>query len=79
MNEHLSYSNVLSNPKAAYLFIEEGKGYSGKRLYLSMTGEDTDEYLIKSVSKRSWESDKSSGAKHLVYFAINMTRPLVGE
>ena len=31
MNERLSYENVTSNPKAAYLFLEDAPGYKGKR------------------------------------------------
>ena len=30
MLEKLSYSNIQSNPKAAYMFKEEGPGYKGK-------------------------------------------------
>ena len=39
MLEKLSYSNIQSNPKAAYMFVEHGEGYAGKRLHLTKTGE----------------------------------------
>ena len=31
MADRLSHANVLANPHASYLFVEEGKGYRGKR------------------------------------------------
>ena len=37
MLERLSYANIQSNPRAAYLFMERGEGYVGKRLYLTKT------------------------------------------
>jgi hypothetical protein len=42
MREHLSFKNLQSNPKAAYMFVEKGKGYSGKRLYLTKIREESD-------------------------------------
>ena len=34
MSDKLSHTNLQTNPKAAYMFIEKTKGYHGKRLYL---------------------------------------------
>ena len=31
MLERTSYANIQSNPKAAYMFIEKGQSYNGKR------------------------------------------------
>ena len=36
MLDRLSFKNVKSNHKAAYMFIEQGEGHVGKRLYLTM-------------------------------------------
>ena len=36
MTKRLSHDNVSHNPSAAYLFIEEGVGYAGKRLSLTV-------------------------------------------
>ena len=80
MNEHLSYKNLTSNPKAAYLFLEEGTGYSGKRLYLTKIKEDTDAELITSMKKRKTEKyNDSDSKKHLVYFRVDKIRVLIGE
>ena len=34
MANRLTHANLQSNPHAAYLFIESGTGYRGKRLFL---------------------------------------------
>lgn len=79
MNERLSYQNITSNPKAAYLFIEAGPGYKGKRLYLTRTKEDTDKELIDSMRRKTDKHHVTDSGKHLVYFSIDKIRPLVGD
>ena len=80
MSERLSYANVLSNPKAAYMFIERGEGYAGKRLYLTRLGEEEDPQRIEDIKKQhSRIFDPRDRSKHLIYFAIGKTRPLVGD
>lgn len=80
MLERLSYANVLSNPKAAYLFIEEGPGHKGTRLYLTKTGEEKDTERIIEIKKQHSKSySPEETHKHLVYFSIDKTRPLIGD
>jgi hypothetical protein len=80
MLEKLSYANIQSNPKAAYMFIEDGVGHVGKRFRLTMTSEEDDPERIKEIkqlhSRRYGSQDK---VRHLVYFSIDKTRPLVGD
>ncbi len=80
MLERLSYANIQSNPKAAYLFIEHGEGYHGKRLYLARIREESDPAKIKAIKAQRPRSRKDSvqANKHLVYFTIDRIRPLVG-
>lgn len=79
MLEKLSYANIQSNPKAAYMFIERGEGYKGKRLYLTMTGEEKDPERVKEIKKQHERSKDDDGkVRHLIYFSVNRTRPLVG-
>ena len=33
MRDRLTHHNLQSNPSATFLFVEEGTGYQGKRLY----------------------------------------------
>jgi hypothetical protein len=80
MLERLSYKNVQSNPKAAYLFKEEGQGYNGTRLYLRKCGEENDPERINEIKKqhsRTYSPEETH--KHLVYFEIERSRPLIGD
>ena len=81
MLERTSYANIQSNPKAAYMFIEEGRGYNGKRLYLKMTGEEMDQKLIdKLKSQRSKKHEsKTDSVRHFVYFSVEKVRPVTGS
>ena len=80
MNERLSYQNITSNPKAAYLFLENCPGYKGKRLYLTKIKEKTDKELIDSIRRRKTEKyQETDSKKHLVYFRVDRVKALVGE
>ena len=80
MLERVSYANIQSNPKAAYMFIERGEGYNGTRLYLTMTGEETDPERIKTIKQQHVKArDDDDKIRHLVYFTVDRTRPLVGD
>jgi len=81
MRERLAYENLKSNPHAAFMFIEEGGGYNGIRLFLTKTGEDDNPELIASMTRRHLtpEEDKKKGPKHIVYFKIDKILPLVGD
>lgn len=79
MNERLSYANILANPHAAYLFIEEGDEYVGKRLSLTKVGQDDDEEKIKSLRRRNLPDECYAGkTQHLVHFRIDRVLPLIG-
>lgn len=80
MNERLSYRNLATNSKAAYLFLEESPGYKGKRLYLTKIKEESNPELINSMRRRKIDKSYDSDLKkHLVYFRVDKIRPLVGE
>ena len=80
MLEKLSYSNIQSNPKAAYMFVEEGAGYKGKRLHLTKTGEEKDEERIKQIKQQHPKAKDYDGkVRHLIYFSVDKIRPLVGD
>lgn len=79
MRPRLSHENLQSNPHAAYMFIEKGPGYKGKRLYLNKLREETDPALIDSLRRKNRKHDAKSDEKSfLVYFHIDRIRPLVG-
>lgn len=77
MRDRLTHHNIQSNPHAAYLFIEDGPGYKGKRLYLTKIREEQDSELLESLRRRSYKDDKNQ-PKFLVVFQINETLPLIG-
>ncbi len=75
-----SYENTQTNPYAAYLFIEAGEGYKGLRLYLTKSGEESDPERIRELKKQHDRIfDKDVIDRHIVYFEITETRPLVGD
>ncbi|MBT8356401.1 MAG: pyridoxamine 5'-phosphate oxidase family protein [Deltaproteobacteria bacterium] len=78
MRDRLSHSNLQSNPHAAYLFIENGPGYKGKRLYLTMVKEEKNAEQITSLQRRK-RKIKVEEDRFLVFFELDRERPLVGD
>ena len=85
MGDHLSHSNIESNPHAAYLFLEQGQGetaegYNGLRLYLTKTGEETDPKKIEAMRRKERREENYGGKKRfLVRFKVDQARRLVGD
>jgi hypothetical protein len=77
MADRLSHENLQSNPHAAYLFMENGPGYKGKRLHLTKLREETDREKIDALRRRCPIDD--SGTRFLVTFHIDQVRPLIGD
>ncbi len=81
MKERLSHQNLRSNLQAAYMFIEEGKGYKGLRMYLTMIREEKNQSLVEVLRQKQpciYPAEDDSD-KFLVFFRVNRTRPLVGD
>jgi len=80
MADRLTHKNILGNPAAAYLFMEDGTGYSGKRLYLKWIGEGKDSSLIEKLRRRKYYQGKEAGgSRYLVYFRVEKVLPLIGD
>jgi hypothetical protein len=81
MRERLTHENLQSNPFAAYLFIEQGAGHKGLRLFLKKSKENSDPDLIASMTRRHIqpELDAQKGPKHLVIFTVEKVLPLIGS
>ena len=81
MADRLSHKNLMSNPHAAYLFIESGEGYKGTRLHLTMVSQETDPDKIQAIRRRSLpaECGTEGESRYLVQFHIDRVRPLVGD
>jgi len=81
MADRLMHKNVQSNPHAAYLFLESGDRYVGKRLYLTKIKEEKNSALIDKIRRK--EScpvyDKyRDKIRYLVYFHVDKVLPLIG-
>lgn len=77
MLDRLTHANLQSNPQAAYLFIEEGTGYKGKRFFLTKIREEEDSELIERLRRRS-KPDRSEETKFVGVFRIDKELPLIG-
>ena len=81
MRERLSHKNVQENPHATFLFIEEGPGFGGVRLFLRKIKEETDSAAIASLRRRELtpEEDQAKGPSFLVTFEVEKVLPLIGS
>ena len=80
MPHRLTHSNLQSNPQAAYLFLEAGPGYKGKRLYLTKIREEQDTDLLYSLRRRTRlaEQEEQESPRFLVFFRVDQVLPVVG-
>lgn len=81
MRDRLSHRNIQENPHATFLFMAEGPGSHGVRLFLKKIKEETDPAAIKSLMRRhlSPEEDQARGQTFLVSFAVEKILPLIGD
>ena len=81
MKERLSHQNLRTNLSAAYMFIEKGEGYKGKRLYLTKVREEINSSVVQQFIKKQpvIASSKDDSNKYLVYFQVEDVWPLVGD
>ena len=77
MRDRLTHLNIQSNPQAAYLFVEDGPGYQGRRLYLKKIREEEGGELLQSLRRRSDKKDEEE-TRFLVVFEIEEVLPLIG-
>lgn len=82
MTERLTHENLKSNPHAAYIFMETGDKFVGKRLYITKIKEETDQEAIAKIRWRksyTVPETQQNEKRYLVYFHIDKTLPLIGE
>jgi hypothetical protein len=80
MPDRLTHHNLQSNNHAAYLFMEEGRGYKGIRLFLTKVREEEDSEVLQSIRRRKYASEKGEeeGSRFLVFFKVDKVLPLIG-
>ncbi|MFW6415207.1 MAG: pyridoxamine 5'-phosphate oxidase family protein [Thermodesulfobacteriota bacterium] len=82
MRDRLSHHNLQTNPRAAYLFIEDAPpGFKGKRFHLEKIKEEQDQESIQELRRRCSldEDELNKEAMFLVYFRILKELPLIGR
>jgi hypothetical protein len=77
MRDRLTHHNLQSNPSATYLFVQEGTGYQGKRLFLKKVREENNPDLVKKIKRRK-HTEENTEPTFLVYFTVEKELPLVG-
>jgi hypothetical protein len=80
MPHRLTHRNLQENPHAAYLFMESGPGYKGKRLYLTKVKEEQDTEMLSLLRRRAHPhgQGKQEGPHFLVFFQVDKVLPLIG-
>lgn len=76
MTDRLTHKNLQSNPHAAYLFIESGGGYNGRRLFLTKVKESDEDRVIDSFLRNK---EYRNVVKFVVFFKIDKVLPLIGD
>ncbi|MFC1836532.1 pyridoxamine 5'-phosphate oxidase family protein [Thermodesulfobacteriota bacterium] len=80
MRERLTHANLQTNPHATYLFIQDGPGYAGKRIYLTKLREETNDELIATICRRcDYSAFAEQLTRHVVFFTIDKVLPLIGS
>ena len=79
MADRLSHANIRTNPHAAYLFVEEGQGYKGKRLHLTKLREESSEELVTAICRRcNYSMYGPESLRYVVFFRVDQVLPLIG-
>ena len=80
MPDRLTHHNLQSNDHAAYLFVEEGTGYKGVRLYLTKMREETEGELIQTIRQGKYGAacGEEENCFFLVSFKVDKVLPLIG-
>jgi hypothetical protein len=79
MAERLTHQNLQSNPWAAYLFMEAGGGYTGKRLYLKKIKEEQNEKVVGDICRKCDYSYYDIGTSYVAYFKVGKVLHLVKD
>ena len=83
MRDRLTHANLQTNPRATYLFMEDGSGgYKGVRLFLSKLSEEKETQRLYALRRSDHnelrETREERGPLFLVIFKVEDVLPLVG-
>lgn len=77
MRDKLTHHNLQSNPHATFLFVENGPGYKGKRLFMTKLREEENSSLLQDLRRRQYPDSKEE-TRFLVFFNLDKVLPLIG-
>ena len=78
MADRLTHHNLQTNPYDVYLFMEEGPGYKGQRLFLKNTNGEQDTDRLFELRRRQYPSQTEGSTRFLVFFQVEKVIPLIG-
>jgi len=80
MQDRLTHHNLQSNDHAVYLFMEDGPGYKGIRLFLTKIREEENPDFLHLIrrEKSGPEKEDENKIRFLVFFKVEKVLPLVG-
>lgn len=80
MTKGRTYSNLLANPHASYLYMAPSRGYNGWRLTLELKEIHDDGELLEQIKANTAKvvsAQAGTAVKHVVYFKVVEIRPLI--
>ncbi len=76
MEDDLFHANLLSNPKAIYIFFEDFSHHKGKKLYLTKVREEVEIDMLCSFGKQKVKT-KEGKKRFRVFFKLEKEVPLL--
>jgi len=79
MTDGRTWNNVRENPNASYTYFEPGEEYRGSRLTLSLSRTEDSGGMLAKIREQTRASSPGNpqAIKHVAYFKVVETRPLV--
>jgi len=80
MADGRTWRNVLENPHASYAWFAPGEGYRGARLALLLSRTEDEGEMLEEFRERVRARGHADpeAVRHVAYFRVVETRPLVG-
>jgi len=79
MTDGRTWNNLQVNPNASYAYFAPGEGYRGARLTLTLSRTEDSGEMLEKIRERTASSSPGNplAVKHVAYFKVVETRPLV--
>jgi len=79
MTDGRTWNNVRENPNASYTYFAPGEGFRGARLTLTLSRTEDSGAMLAKIRERTGATSPGNpeAIKHVAYFKVIETRPLV--